>query len=52
MYGQTLGAGVIIKRKGWLIAAYIKFGERLPIVSIRKIEGDDGLLNSLGYLKS
>ncbi len=45
MRGQTLGAGVIIKREGWLISAYIKFGERLPIVSIRKTEGNNGFLN-------
>jgi len=45
MHGQNLGAGVIIKREGWLISAYIKFGEKLPIVSIRKIEGNDNLLN-------
>ncbi|MCD6538212.1 hypothetical protein J7L18_06345 [Candidatus Bathyarchaeota archaeon] len=45
MRGQTLGAGIIIKREGWLISAYIKFGERFPIVSIRRIEGNNGLLN-------
>ena len=45
MRGQTLGAGFIIKREGWLISAYIKFGERLPVVSIRRIEKNNSLLN-------
>jgi len=45
MRGQTLGAGVIIKREGWLVSVHIEFGERLPTVSIRRVKENRGILN-------
>jgi len=32
----ALGAGFLLKRNGWIISVYLKYGDSLPKISIKR----------------
>jgi len=33
----ALGAGFLLKRNGWIISVYLKYGDSLPKISIKRV---------------
>jgi len=35
---RALGAGFLLKRNGWMISVYLKYGDSLPRMSIKRVD--------------